>query len=103
LRVCGAPRANISRATWLEYYAEKALNTAGLHVADLKMINLPVPAMLSALDQGRLDLVGQNEPWVTHFAQDGNKPVLPPPHLLLPDSQAGITLSLWRAVAGRQC
>ena len=80
------------RATWLDYYSEKLFETVGLEVDDFELTELPVAAQPEALDQGTIDLITQNEPWVTRFAQAGHKPILTPVQDLLPNSQSAVTL-----------
>ncbi len=79
------------RSTWLDYYAEKLLRTVGLTVEDLEVTDLPAAAQPEALDQGTVDLIAQNEPWVTRFAQAGHQSILTPVQELLPDSQSAVT------------
>ena len=83
---------NLPRAGWLDYYAEKLLNTVGLKVEDMQLTDLPAPSQPEALEQGTIDMTMNNEPWVTRFSQAGNEPILTPVQELLPDSQSAVTL-----------
>jgi NitT/TauT family transport system substrate-binding protein len=82
----------VVRATWVDYYAEKALNQAGLKVEDMQLTDIPSASQPEALDQGQIDLVSQNEPWVTRLKQGGHEPILTPAHELLPSANSAVTL-----------
>ncbi|MBA3945625.1 MAG: ABC transporter substrate-binding protein [Herpetosiphonaceae bacterium] len=80
------------RTSWLNYYAEKTLNKAGLKIEDLRQNELTAAVQLGALNTGQIDLVGNNEPWITRFTQAGHSTIFTPAHELLPDSQSSVTL-----------
>jgi NitT/TauT family transport system substrate-binding protein len=54
------------------YFAEKFLQTAGLTLADVQVINLPEPVKPEAFASGRIDLAYANEPWVTRISEEGH-------------------------------
>lgn len=83
---------NVWPASWLEYYLEKTLATAGLVLGDMTLKVVPVQARQDALEKGSLDLTVANEPWVTRFRNAGNKMVLAPVEEVMPESQYAVTL-----------
>lgn len=83
---------NVWPASWLEYYLEKTLAAASLSLSDMTVKVVPVQARQDALAKGALDLTVANEPWVTRFVKAGNKTVLTPVEVVLPDSQYAVTL-----------
>jgi len=80
------------RSTWLHYAVEKQLSQVGLKVEDMEVTDIPSPSQPEAFNSGQIDLVMQNEPWVTRFRQDGHAPILKPIHEVLPDAQSAVTV-----------
>ena len=83
---------SIVRSSWVDYYADKAFQEVGLTVEDMQLTDIPSPTQQEALEQGQVDMVVNNEPWVTRFGKAGHKPILTPVHELLPNSQNAVTL-----------
>ena len=80
------------RSTWLDYFAQKQFAQAGLDVEEMNLTDIPSPSQPEALDKGQVDLIAQNEPWVTRFKQAGHQPILTPAHELMPDAQSAVTV-----------
>jgi len=80
------------RGSWLDYYATKVLATVGLTLDDLQVITLPSPSVPEAMNTKQIDLVLNNEPWITRLLQNGHVAILTPVQQLLPDSQSAVTL-----------
>lgn len=83
---------SLVRASWLDYYVERALNELGLKVEDMQLTDIPSPTQQEALEQGTIDMVMNSEPWITLYGRAGHKPILTPAEKLLPDSQSTVTL-----------
>ncbi len=83
---------SLVRASWLDYYVERALNELGLKVEDMQLTDIPSPTQQEALEQGTIDMVMNSEPWITLYGRAGHKPILTPAEKLLPDSQSTDTL-----------
>ncbi len=79
-------------ASWNDYFADKVLNTLGLSIADLEDVPLPSPEQEAALTNGAVDVVINNEPWVTRFQRAGHMPILTPVTEALPESQSAVML-----------
>lgn len=78
--------------SWQEYYLDRLLAPFGVTLAEMRHVEIPSPAIVEAADKAQVDLIMQNEPWVTRLIQAGNQAVLAPPHEILPDSQQAILL-----------
>jgi NitT/TauT family transport system substrate-binding protein len=87
----GANIVNVP-GSWNEYYTDKLLNTLDLSVTDLQNNNIPAAGQVEALNQGTLDLVVNNEPWITRFKQAGHAAIMTPVTELLPESQSAVML-----------
>jgi NitT/TauT family transport system substrate-binding protein len=83
---------NMPKESWQEYYMDTLLAGFGVTLSEMRHVEIPSPAIVEAAEKGQVDLIMQNEPWVTRLVQAGNQPVLAPPHEILPDSQQAILL-----------
>jgi NitT/TauT family transport system substrate-binding protein len=83
-------KIDVVTATWNEFYLEKLLNSIGLTVADIEKVHIPSPSMPEAMNEGSLDLVTQNEPWVSRMVSAGHINILTPVTELLPESQSAV-------------
>jgi NitT/TauT family transport system substrate-binding protein len=81
---------NVVPATWLEYYLDLQLDEIGAPRDTYVLQNVNSPAQPEALAQGSLDVVLNNEPWLSIFSAAGHKSVGTPVTELLPDSQGAV-------------
>jgi NitT/TauT family transport system substrate-binding protein len=80
------------QGSWNEYLADKLLATVGLSTTDFEHVDIPSASEIKAMESGQIDLVVQNEPWVTRLLADGNTNVLRPPSQIVPGSESAITM-----------
>jgi len=73
-------------------WAEKYLQSGGLSMDDLEVIDIPIPARLGAFENGSLDLTTASEPWLTRFSRDGHSVLLARSSDILPNYQFGYLL-----------
>jgi NitT/TauT family transport system substrate-binding protein len=73
-------------------YVEKLLQPAGLTLRDVRMQELPDPAMPGVLEKDAVDVVATSEPWLTRLVQSGHGAVWMPVQRLVPDSEFGLLL-----------
>jgi len=83
------PRASASSA---DYFLETLLNTAGLTLDDVEIVDIPPPAQLEALEKGMVDLTLVGEPWVTRLLQTGHGVLWMEARKVIPDFQWGFIL-----------
>ena len=69
------------------FYVEKLLNTAGLTLDDIEMVDVPTPARAEALEKGTIDLATASEPWVTRILQAEHAVIWMPIQQVMPDLQ----------------
>jgi NitT/TauT family transport system substrate-binding protein len=74
------------------YYMEKLLNTAGLSLNDIVIIDVPTPVMSDALKNGTIDVVVTVEPWITRGLQTGHAVLWMPAERVIPGFQYAIIL-----------
>jgi NitT/TauT family transport system substrate-binding protein len=85
-------RLMVVRGTWNDYYAERLLQPLGLGVDDFNVVNVPSPAQPEAMAKGQMDMVVQNEPWVTRLTQAGHRTIMTSSAESLPLSQSAVML-----------
>lgn len=83
-------KVDVLPTSWNHYYLDKLLNSAGLTIEDMEVLDLPTPAEPEALTNGNLDVTVQGEPWITRIRQAGHVPILTPIQELMPDSQFAV-------------
>lgn len=69
------------------YFMEKLINTVGLSLDDIKIVDIPTPVMPEALEKGTIDFVSTTEPWVTQILQAGHAVLWMPFQKVMPDFQ----------------
>ena len=74
------------------YYMEKLLNTAGLSLNDIVIIDVPTPVMSDALKNGTIDVVVTVEPWITRGLQRGHAVLWMQAERVIPGFQYAIIL-----------
>jgi NitT/TauT family transport system substrate-binding protein len=79
-------------AEFTEYSVDLLLNTAGLSTADVRMVDVPFPAMSEAFAAGSLDLTPVGEPWLTRLAESGTAIIWRPTTDILPGFQFAVIL-----------
>jgi NitT/TauT family transport system substrate-binding protein len=72
------------------YVLDILLEPAGLSIDDLKVVDIPVPNRLDALQTGAIDIAPLGEPWITRVANAGAGRIWIGYEDLLPNSQSGI-------------
>jgi NitT/TauT family transport system substrate-binding protein len=75
------------RASVLGYYIEAMLKTTDLTLDDIKIVNLPSPAQMEALEEGTVDLILTGEPWVSRILNAGHAVLWMPVQQVVPDYQ----------------
>jgi NitT/TauT family transport system substrate-binding protein len=79
----------LNSASFTGYYLDTLLNTAGLTLEDIEIVDVPVPARPEALEKGSVDGVIVSEPWVTRILQGGQGALWMPAEEVIPESQVG--------------
>jgi len=51
--------------------SSQLINTVGLSLDDIKIVDIPSPVMPEALEKGTIDFVLTTEPWITQILQTG--------------------------------
>jgi len=74
------------------YYIDKVLNTVGLSLDDIEVVDIPNPVMPEALAKGTIDLAATTEPWGTRGLQTGHAVLWMSTQKVFPDSQHAIIL-----------
>ena len=75
-----------------EYFLQTQLNSAGLSIDDVELVDVPTPAKSEALGDGVLDLTLVAEPWVTRIVETGNADIWMRFEREFPDFQMGFVL-----------
>jgi NitT/TauT family transport system substrate-binding protein len=79
--------------SWNEYLADKLLANVGLTTSDFAdNVQLPSTSDLGALDSGHIDLLMQNEPWVTMLGDAGHTPILKQAHEVVPNAESAVMM-----------
>ena len=79
--------------SWNDYLADKLLSSVGLTTADFaENVQLPSTSDLGALDSGQIDLLMQNEPWVTMLEDAGHQPILSQAHVVVPNAESAVMM-----------
>jgi len=65
-------RIAVNPVSFPGFLAEKALQTFGLTLADLQIVDLPDPVKLEAFAANQIDLAFANEPWLTRMNRAGH-------------------------------
>jgi ABC-type nitrate/sulfonate/bicarbonate transport system substrate-binding protein len=71
---------------------EKLLNTAGLSLNDIVIVDVPTPVMPDALKKGTIDVVATVEPWITFALQTGHAVLWMPAQKVIPGFQLSTIL-----------
>jgi NitT/TauT family transport system substrate-binding protein len=74
------------------YYVEKLLNTVGLSLNDIVIVDVPTPVMPDALKKGTIDVVATVEPWITFALQTGHAVLWMPAQKVIPGFQLSTIL-----------
>jgi NitT/TauT family transport system substrate-binding protein len=74
-------------ANFEEYVVETLLLGAGLTLTDVRMVSVPNPAKIDALQRGSVDVAVASEPWVTQIVRSGHAVVWVPFQEIVPDFQ----------------
>ena len=85
-------RISVSATLVAGYFVEKLLNTVGLTLDDVEIVDLPKPAEAEALEKGTIDVAHSAEPWVTHILQAGHAVCWMPGQQAIPDFQFGFVV-----------
>lgn len=79
-------------AEFTEYSVDRLLSTAGLSSADVRMVDVPFPAMSEAFAAGTLDLTPVGEPWLTRLVESGAATIWRPTTDVIPGFQFAVIL-----------
>ncbi len=85
-------RIALTRGTSSDYLLEKILNTSGLTIDDVEIVEIPVAAQLEALEKGVIDAAVTTEPWMTAILQTGDAVLWMPASKVIPGFQVGFIL-----------
>jgi NitT/TauT family transport system substrate-binding protein len=86
-------KINVVTGSWNEYLADKLLASLGMTTTDFAdNPQIPSTSALGAMDTGQIDLIVQNEPWVTRLTAAGATSILSPPHEVVPDAESAIMM-----------
>jgi ABC-type nitrate/sulfonate/bicarbonate transport system substrate-binding protein len=91
--VLQAKKFSVVPGSWNDYLADKLLAAFDLTTTDFAdNVQLPSTSDLGALDNAQIDLLMQNEPWVTRLGDAGHTPFLSQAHLVVPDAETAVML-----------
>jgi NitT/TauT family transport system substrate-binding protein len=86
-------KISVVPGSWNDYLADKVLASVGLTTTDFAdNVQLPSTSDVQAMDSGQIDLVVQNEPWVTRLVAAGHTPVLNPTHEVLANAESAVVM-----------
>ncbi len=85
-------RISMNQANYEGFYVEKLLNTVGLTLDDVEIVDIPTPVELEALGNASIDLISTSEPWVTRIVQAGHGVLWMPAQQVIPDFQLAFVL-----------
>jgi NitT/TauT family transport system substrate-binding protein len=74
------------------YFLEKLLNTAGMTLDDVDIVNIPFAARPEALEKGSVDLATSSEPWTTRMRQAGQAVIWMSFQQVIPDFQQAVIM-----------
>jgi NitT/TauT family transport system substrate-binding protein len=72
------------------YMAEKLLESAGLTLDDLEVVDIPRATELDALEEGSLDILSTSEPWIARGLESGNLAVWMSDYEIIPNFQVAV-------------
>jgi NitT/TauT family transport system substrate-binding protein len=85
-------KLDVVSGSWNQYLADKLLASLNLTTNDFDTVDIPSANDAQAMQSGQIDLIVQNEPWVTRLVADGNVPILKPASQVVPGSESAITM-----------
>lgn len=85
-------RVSTDRTSPSYFRTDRFLQSGGLTLDDLEVIDIPVAARLDAFASGTLDMSTASEPWLTRLLRDGHSVLLARSSDFLPDFQFGYLL-----------
>ena len=75
-----------------EYFLEKLLESAGLSIDDVELMNVPDAVAPDALARGTVDLVSAGEPWITRMLDGGKAVMWKPAADVIPEFQVSFIM-----------
>jgi NitT/TauT family transport system substrate-binding protein len=73
------------------YFLERQLEAAGLTFDDVRLVKMPYPSSVDALNSGAVDVASMPEPWLT-LARDAGHVILPYSKSVLPRLQSAVLM-----------
>jgi NitT/TauT family transport system substrate-binding protein len=86
----GGRRVSMRTAGINEYLLETMLDTTGVTLGEIEVVDVPAAAEAEALEKGTIDVAFASEPWVTRNLQTGHADIWTPLKQVIPDFQAAI-------------
>lgn len=83
-------KLSVGNGSWNHYYLEKMVEALKLGAIEGPVSTVGSPAILEAMGKGQVDLVVQNEPWLTRLLDAGNVKMEPSIAGLMPNSQSAV-------------
>lgn len=85
-------RITTNRTIPTYFLIERYLESGGLTLDDMEVIDIPIAAKFNAFASNALDVATASEPWLTRLLQDGHSVLLARSSDFLPDFQFGLLL-----------
>lgn len=86
-------KISVVPGSWNDYLADKLLASVNLTTSDFaENVQLPSTSDLGALDNAQIDLLMQNEPWVTMLEDAGHQPILNQAHEVVPNAESAVMM-----------
>jgi NitT/TauT family transport system substrate-binding protein len=74
------------------HYVEELLDTVGLTLDDVEVVDVPMPVIPDGLEKATIDLASTGEPWVTRILRAGHGVLWMPAQEVIPDYQFAFVL-----------
>jgi len=85
-------RIAMTRGSYPRYYLFKLLESAGVAVSDVELLDLPDASLPAAFASGVVDLAWISEPWISRIEREGHATVWRPARDIKPDFDFGYLL-----------
>lgn len=85
-------RVTTERSSWNFYVVGSLLESSGLTIDDVRVVDIPQSAKARAFEDGAVDIASASEPWLTIITDVGDAVLWKPYHDIVPGFQMGTIL-----------